>query len=73
MRPSTAVQRAGKTVYSEQRSNEILRSVDLPCEVDPAHGAIKATCDQGVLTITLPKSAKAVGREIKVESKAASA
>ena len=63
--------RKGKTVYSEQRSDEILRTVELPSEVDPAHRALKATYDQGVLTITLPKSGKAVVREIKVEPKAA--
>lgn len=63
----------GKTVYSERSYNEMLRTLELPCEVDPAHRAIKATYDQGVLTITLPKSSKAVVREIKVEPKVASA
>jgi HSP20 family protein len=66
-RESREEKRKGKTVYSEQRSNEILRTVDLPCEVDLAHRAIKATYDQGVLTITLPKGGKGVVREIKVE------
>ena len=70
-RASREEKKKGKTVYSEQRSNEILRTVELPCEVDPAHRALKATYDQGVLTITLPKSGKAVVREIKVEPKAA--
>jgi len=72
-RASREEKKKGKTVYSEQRSNEILRTVELPCEVDPAHRALKATYDQGVLTITLPKSGKAVVREIKVEPKAAGA
>jgi HSP20 family protein len=62
----------GKTLYSERTSNEILRAVELPCEVNPAHRAIKATYDQGVLRITLPKSGKAVVREIKVEPEVAS-
>jgi HSP20 family protein len=66
-RESREEKRKGKTVYSEQRSNEILRTVNLPCEVNLAHHAIEATYDQGVLTITLPKSAKDVVREIKVE------
>ena len=72
-RESREEKRKGKTVYSERRSNEILRTVELPCDVDPAHRAIKATYDLGVLTITLPKSGTAVVREIKVEPKAASA
>jgi HSP20 family protein len=57
----------GKTVYSEQRSNEIFRAVALPAEVDPADEAIKATYDRGVLTITLPKRGTPAAREIKVE------
>ncbi len=72
-RESREEKRNGKTVYSEQRSDEILRTVELPCEVDPAHRAIKATYDHGLVTITLPKSGKAVVREIKVEPKAAGA
>jgi HSP20 family protein len=72
-RESQEEKRQGKTVYSERSSNEILRTVELPCEVDPTHRAIKASYDQGVLTITLPKSGKAVVREIKVEPKVASA
>ncbi len=63
----------GTTVYAERSSNEILRTLALPCEVDPAHRAIKATYHQGVLRITLPKSGKAVVREIIVEPKVASA
>lgn len=66
-RESREEKRKGETVYSEQRSNEILRTIHLPCEVNLAHHAIKATYDQGVLTITLPKRSKDVVREIKVE------
>jgi HSP20 family protein len=68
-RESREEKRKGKTVYSERRSNEILRTITLPSEVDPTHSAIKATYAQGILTITLPKRGKVTAREIKVEAK----
>jgi HSP20 family protein len=45
----------GKALYSEHCSNEIFRAIDLPAEIDLSNKAAKATYDQGVLTITLPK------------------
>lgn len=68
-RESREEKRKGKTVYSEKRSNEILRTIELPSEVDPADEAVKATYDRGVLTITLPKRCAPTVREIKVEPK----
>jgi HSP20 family protein len=60
-----------KTYYSERFSNQIFRVVDLPKEVDPSASGVKATYDQGVLTITLPETEKPKGREIKIEPKSA--
>jgi HSP20 family protein len=60
-RESREEKKEKKTLYTEQCSNEIFRVVDLPKEVDPSASGVKATCDQGMLTITLPElpSAKA--------------
>lgn len=66
-RESREEKKKGKTVYSERRSDEIFRTVDLPSEADTGHSALKATYDRGVLTITLPKRGTAEAREIKVE------
>ncbi len=56
-----------KTVYSEFCSNQILRIVDLPASVD-AEKAI-ATLRNGVLQLTMPKTAKA--KKIETKPKAA--
>lgn len=62
-----------KTLYTEQCSNEIFRVVSLPKEVDPSASGVKATYDQGVLTVTLPEVPSAKAREIKIEQKSAKA
>jgi HSP20 family protein len=67
-RESGEEKRKGKTVYSERCSDEIFRVVDLPAEVDAASSAVKATYDRGVLTITLPKTERPRGRQVKVEA-----
>ena len=56
----------GKTIYSEQCAKEILRSFDLPAEVDASK--VTATLKGGVLSIELPKAAHA--KTIRVEAKA---
>jgi HSP20 family protein len=56
-----------KTVYSERRSDEAFRVVDLSEEVDP--DKVKATLQDGTLEITLPKARPA--RKIPVGTKAA--
>jgi HSP20 family protein len=58
-----------KTLYTERCSNEIFRVVDLPKEVDPSASGVKATYDQGLLTVTVPEVPGAKGREIKIEPK----
>jgi len=47
----------GRTIYSEQCSDEILRVVDLPAEVDIAKTT--ATLKNGVLSLKMPKIAGA--------------
>lgn len=72
-RESVEERKKGKTVYSERGSSRIFRVVGLPADVDTASAAISATCDKGILTITLPKLAKPETRQIKVEAKSAHA
>ena len=64
---STGKREKGKIVYHEQCSNEILRRIELPVQVD----ASKATAElrNGVLVLNLPKAAQA--KSTKVEAKAA--
>ncbi|MGH9680478.1 MAG: Hsp20 family protein [Candidatus Acidiferrales bacterium] len=57
----------GKAIYSERCSNEILRAIDLPAEVDSSK--VSATLKDGVLNIELPKAAHA--KTVRVEAKAA--
>lgn len=58
----------GKTIYSERCAKEILRSVDLPSDVDSTK--VNATLKDGVLNIELPMAphAKTVRIEPKVVS-----
>jgi len=55
----------GKTVYTEHCSNEILRMIDLPAEIDASKTT--ATLKNGILELTMPKAAGAK----KVEAKTA--
>jgi HSP20 family protein len=57
----------GKTIYSERCAKEILRSVELPTEVDDAR--VNATLKDGVLRIELPKATHA--RSVKIEANSA--
>jgi HSP20 family protein len=65
-RESAEEQKKGRAVYTERCSNQFYRGLDLPAEVDTTSGAIKATYDGGVLTITLPKVEKAMSRQVDV-------
>lgn len=58
----------GKTIYSERCAKEILRSVDLPADVDGAK--VNATLKDGVLNLELPKAPHA--KSVRIEAKAAS-
>lgn len=54
---------------SERRWGSFRRTVRLPDDVD--RDAVEASCSNGVLTVTLPKSAKALAAERKIAIKAA--
>jgi len=56
-----------KTIYSEQCSNQVLRVVDLPADIDAEKA--KANLKDGVLELKVPKAAQA--KKIPLESKAA--
>ena len=57
----------GKTIYTERRADKIMRTIDLPVEVDPAK--VAATLKDGILSFALPKAVPA--KKIHIESKAA--
>jgi HSP20 family protein len=48
--------RKGKSLH------QFYRAMDLPAEVDPTSGALNATYEHSVLTLTLPKRDKTTGR-----------
>ena len=50
-------QKRGETTYQEQRTDELLRVIDLPAEIDRTKAT--ATLKNGLLEIRLPKVAKA--------------
>lgn len=50
----------------ERRSGRFSRTMTLPCSV--VEGKVEAKCKDGVLTVTLPKSAEGRGRHIKVKT-----
>lgn len=56
---------AEKLVYTEYRSKEILRAVDLPVEVDPA--TVSAKLQDGVLLLSMSKAKPKQAVEIPVE------
>ncbi len=57
----------GKTVYSETCSNQIMRIIDLPADVETEK--VTATLKNGILELSLPKALKA--RSVRVEPKVA--
>jgi HSP20 family molecular chaperone IbpA len=60
-------QRKRKTIYSDRRSNEIFRLIDLSEEIDP--GRVRATWHDGALEVELPKAHPS--RRIPVATRAA--
>jgi HSP20 family protein len=53
----------GKTIYTERRSAEILRVLDLAADVDPAK--VTATLKDGILELNLPKALSAKKTKVK--------
>lgn len=66
-RETSKEEKKGKAVYSEFCSDQMLRVVDLPASVDA--DKTTATLKNGVLQLTMPKTAKA--KAIEIKSKAA--
>jgi len=62
----TDEQKAERTVYTERRSNEIFRAIELPVEIDPAKAV--AMVKDGVLELSLAKAV--ITEPVKVEVKA---
>ncbi len=60
-------EKKGKTLCVESSSDQILRIVDLPAEIET--GKATATLKNGVLELTLPKAAKA--QTLRIHPKAA--
>jgi HSP20 family protein len=60
-------EKKGKTVYAESCSDQILRMVNLPAEIET--DKVTATLKNGVLDLTLPKVAKA--NTLRIHPKAA--
>jgi HSP20 family molecular chaperone IbpA len=60
-------EKKGKTIWTESCSDQILRLVDLPAEIET--GKVAATLKNGVLELTLPKLGKA--QTLRIHPKAA--
>lgn len=66
-RETSTEEKKGKTVCSESCSNQILRIIDLPAEIET--GRVTASLKNGILELTLPKVAKA--QVLRIHPKAA--
>ena len=60
-------QKEGETTRTEFRFGSFRRELELPAQVDG--DTVKATCEKGVLTVTLNKSAASKTRKISVEAR----
>ena len=56
----------GKTIYHERCSNEILRVINLPAEVNTANAS--ATLKNGILKLTMSKATQAKGTQAAVKT-----
>ncbi len=66
-RESKEKRKKGETIYTERCSDELLRGIELPAEVNASKAT--ATLKDGVLELELPKIAKA--QPIRIEPKVA--
>jgi HSP20 family protein len=66
-RQTKSESKKGKTIYSETSSDEIMRIIDLPADVEAEK--INATLKNGVLELNLPKAVKS--RNVPIQMKAA--
>jgi len=65
-RETSEQQTREKTVYQEQCSNQILRVIEFPAEVDAEKAT--ATLKNGMLELQIPKSTKARGTRVEVKA-----
>lgn len=65
---SSSEQKRESVLYSERCSNELLRSVELPVEVNASRAS--ATLQNGILELTAPK---AVTKSVSIQAKSAGA
>ena len=65
-RETTGKQEKAKTVYQEYRSDEILRVIDLPAEVD--NDRVTTTLKNGMLELQMPKAAEPAGARVEVKA-----
>lgn len=54
-----------EVIYTERRTNQILRDLALPCEVNPEKAS--AILKDGILTLTIPKAVEPTKVEVKNE------
>jgi len=66
-REANEERKSKKTIYTEHCVNQIFRSIDLPAEVDSSK--VTATLKDGVLELSMPKTAKA--QKVPIEEKPA--
>jgi len=59
-------QKKGQTTYQEQSSNELLRIIDLPSEIDSTKAT--ATVNNGHLEVKLPKVAKDLKTRVNMKA-----
>src|SRR5216683_7111311 len=69
-RQEASEQKEGETIFSERRSNQIFRVLDLPCQIDP--DSVNPILSDGILEITLLKAAE-MSKKVPVLAKAAAA
>ena len=65
-RETSKKEEKGKTVYQESCSNEVLRVIDLPAEVD--REKTTATLKNGILELEMPKAEKAASAKVNVRA-----
>jgi HSP20 family protein len=59
-------QKSADATYQERSSEQLLRVIDLPSEIDSAKA--RATLKNGLLEITIPKSTKAAAATVQVKA-----
>ncbi len=64
-RQSETERKEKKTIYKEQCSNEVMRMIELPAEIDTAK--VTANLKDGMLTLAAPKTVQAKAAKVEVK------